>query len=280
MNYDEKLSNLYSLLEMIPRPKYTKNWSYSQLGSYGKDDKHGCPFKWKLKYIDKIYPKSDKQPHFELGKFIHTIMQKHFTDIYGNHSVKLHLPCKSVTTDADMIKSAQDTSTFMKTKIFKDIEDNMSQCDIVTAEKSINLLNKYIGEIDLCGYDKSSNKLFMYDWKSGKIPPKGLSYTQLNIYTSIEFYNNRDLNLDTEILQAFVYVNGYDIQFRKIKLSDILDELLQYFEMIVNRCITINTQRLENFVSNREGDECRFCHEDYKNPCKKRLLSEVVNINK
>ena len=228
-----------------------KPYSFSKVSTF-----YQCPYKFKLKYIDKIKVPFETNIALEKGRYLHHLIEKKFL----NENTKDFKFSLSKQEDIEKYH-----------KIFEDFKnnpfiDNLNKLDIeVEKGFSIDIENNEIkvgnynnrslmrGYIDFLGiYEKNDKKnCIIIDWKSGKVP-KEPNILQVEIYALWCF-----LYYDVEVINTCFYYIEHNIKkcfkFQKADIPYLKQRIIDKIGYIEN----------ENEFRKQPSALCDYC-EMYK----------------
>lgn len=176
-----------------------KPYSFSKISLF-----YQCPFKFKLKYIDKIKPPFEINKALEKGRFIHSLIENYF-----NSTAKLEDEFKLSTKDEienykNIFESLKDKEFFKKLSKLKNKNVEMPLSLNFKKENveagGLNYKASLIGFIDFFGF-LEKNSIVIIDWKTGKVP-KEPNILQVKIYALWAFLT---FNVET-VHTCFYYV--------------------------------------------------------------------------
>jgi len=255
-------------------------YSFSKITTFTQ-----CPKKFKFKYIDKIYFKSDNIA-LEKGSYIHLLLE-----ILANPSFADSRKIDIVSTAMHVINKTQfkfSLSTEQDIKSHQKIFLNFIQSDIghkyfidydiISAEEEFGIkwdnnnfdatsyYNKSAtirGKVDQIS--KNGNEIHIIDWKSGKVPQE-ISEMQIQLYAIWFFLKFKNID---KVITSFVYIEHNKEKTVVYKRDDI-----PLIKKAYGR--RIKEIEIENSFNKKETHMCNWCEYRNKGLCDE--LSSFKNI--
>jgi len=210
------------------------SYSFSKISTF-----YQCPYRYKLKYLDKIKVPFETNIALEKGKIIHSLIEGYFKDEVQPFNYEL-------STKEDLERYYQIFEDFKKENFIQ----KLSKLKFIEVEKGFSLINEngtlkaksdydysalLKGYIDFLGVLEKNEKKIMViiDWKTGK-PPKEPNILQVKLYSLWAFLNYQGID---EIRTCFYYVE-HNIKkcftYRREELNNIKEEIFNKIKYIEN----------------------------------------------
>lgn len=229
-----------------------EQFSYSKIDTYKT-----CPYKYKLKYIDRIKEKLDNNIAIQKGSLVHKLLERKVnneTNVDDPELVELlHKLVKE-----DITKILKTTKKFIETPFFKSLDfSNATTEEYFYLDTNLNPCLKpkafMVGKIDYKEFKE--DYILIIDWKTGKKTAK-----------DIQLYKTDDLQLDLyalwalqkypeyENINAMLYYVESEIFEEKLFCNNDIDKLK---EKIHSR---INEVRVADTFVRKLGTLCDYCY--------------------
>jgi CRISPR/Cas system-associated exonuclease Cas4 (RecB family) len=220
-------------------------YSFSKIDTWKR-----CPYKFKLKYIDKI--RIPFEPNLALlkGVFLHYCIEK---DTNGKEYTT-----NEIFTEEEKVKAIKIFNKFKDSKFYNFYLSNKGKHEIgfgiskkdknlkVTYYNDMN--NLFKGKIDYI-FQKENN-LYIVDWKSGKyIEQDDQKFDQLLLYAIWGFLKYENINT---INCSFLYIE----QLKENKVIYHRKNLKSYIEKYIE---DINKIELDESFDKIESEQCDYC---------------------
>jgi len=210
------------------------SFSFSKISTFFQ-----CPYKYKLKYLDKVDIPFETNIALEKGKIIHALIEGFFKDEVIPFNYEL-------STKEDLERYYKIFEEFKNEEFIK----KLTKIKLIEVEKGFSLYLKgkelkakaeyddnalIRGYIDFFGIIQKENKniAIIIDWKTGN-PPKEPNVLQVKIYSLWAFLNYPALD---EIKTCFYYVE-HNIKkcytFKRSELNTLKEEVLEKIKYIEN----------------------------------------------
>lgn len=227
-------------------------YSFSKIDTWER-----CPYKFKLKYIDKIRISFEPNLALSKGSFLHYCIEK-------NTNGKEYATT-AIFTEEEKNKAIKILSQFTKSKLCQSYLSGKGKHEVdfgilkvkdifkVTNFENINAIFK--GKIDYLF--QKNNELYILDWKSGKyIEQDDQRFDQLLLYAIWGFLKFENINL---INCSFVYIE----HLKENKISYQRDNLKNYIEKYIQAISKIESDELFDKIESKQCEYCEYRKFDY-----------------
>ncbi len=217
------------------------SYSYSKISTFDS-----CPFKYKLKYIDKIKVPFEDSATFEKGKFIHSLFE-FYPDIpeFEFKFKQVEEQKQSYVLLVENLFKSNKVLKFLYSDSVLHYREKQFYLDNDLKEVPTRDVAFIDGIIDYVG--KYKDTLLLVDWKSGKTQ-KYASLDQLKFY-SLWAFNNYDIE---KIQVSLFFVEQNEVKIEIISRSDYENIKSYYFNKI-------NTIENETEFKKNRSKSCEYC---------------------
>jgi len=217
------------------------SYSYSKISTF-----NSCPYKFKLKYVDKLESPFEDSVIFEKGRFIHALLEFYptipdfefkFPEVESKKNEYISL-VKSLYKSNRILNKLLDPSVALYREKQFYLDTNLKE--ISTKESSfLNGIIDYVGRVN--------DTLLLVDWKTGKTQSHA-SLDQLKFY-ALWAFNNLDIN---QIKCSLFFLEQNDIKSEILTRADLPDLESLYKSKI-------NTIETETRFEKKRSKSCEYC---------------------
>lgn len=216
-----------------------------------------CNYRYYLQYLMKEkFDKEDFDPKFfKIGQFAHKYIESKIKGI----------ECKfdsTTLTDEEKTKTTDRCQSVFENDYIKSIlgkgeaEKEFSLYITPTEDDGLEAHSKFIRAADFHGYidyfAKVGNTIHVVDWKTGRIKGEDDdTFMQLYLYGKA----CQKLHGGSKIKLSFFYVDHAEIVSKEMSI----DELDKKIETVINKGISIPTQKNAELFPSNPGNACKYC---------------------